>query len=75
MPKKQTDPCETKDTGRMMIVHRRWRSMEKPLRKWMMIVTAKDDLGNRLGNGTGEVKLTIMLSRGGSREIRASRRS
>ena len=59
----------------MMIVRRRWRSLEKPPRKWMMIVTAKDDLGNSFGNGTGEVKLTIMLSRGGSRETRANRRS
>ena len=46
--------------------------MEKLPRKWMMIVTTKDGLGNRFGNGTGEVKPTMMLSRGGSRETRAN---
>jgi hypothetical protein len=50
----------------MIIVLRRWRSMMKPPRRWGMMVTAKDDLRNRLVNGTWEVKLVIMLSRGGS---------
>jgi hypothetical protein len=38
------------------------------------MVTAKDDRRNRLVNGTWEVNLAIMLSRGGSRETRAERK-
>jgi len=59
----------------MMIVLRRWRSMTKPSRRRVMMVTAKDDLRNHLRNGTWEVKLAIMLSHGRSRETQAERRS
>ncbi len=49
--------------------------MMKPLRRWVMMATAKDDRRNHVGNDTWEVKLAIILSRGGSRETRAKRRS
>ena len=49
--------------------------MTRPPRRWVMMVTTKDHRRNRLGNGTLEVKLVIMLSRGGSRETQAERRS
>ncbi len=41
---------------------------DKPPKRWVMMVTAKDDGRNCLGNGTWEVNQAIMLSRGGSRE-------
>jgi hypothetical protein len=60
---------------RMMMLRTRWRGMTKPPRRWGMMVTTKDDRRNRFVNGTWELNLAIMLSRGGSRETRAERRS
>jgi hypothetical protein len=59
----------------MMMLRTRRRCMTKPPRRWGMMVIAKDDLRKRPVNGTREVYLPIMLSRGGKRKTRAERRS